>query len=73
MSDTSTTANAVPGDVLEVSGPRGLPARKGEILELVGRTSHPHFRVRWEDGHESLYFPADGGAHVIHHGKRRLV
>jgi hypothetical protein len=27
------------------------------ILEVLGGPGHEHFRVRWEDGHESVYFP----------------
>jgi len=47
-----------PGWVVEVAGHRvGDTARAGEILEILGSESHPHYRVRWEDGHESVYFP----------------
>ena len=35
----------------------GQPRREGEVLEVV-RGEREHYRVRWEDGHESIYFPS---------------
>ena len=50
---------AVPGDIVVVAGHRvGEAERSGEILEVLGEASHPHYRVRWDDGHESLYYPS---------------
>ena len=47
------------GDVIEVTGHRvGEAPRLGEILEVVGEAEHRHYRVRWDDGHESLYYPS---------------
>ena len=37
------------------------------ILEVLGDAGHERFRVRWEDGHESIFFPADDA--VIHRPK----
>jgi Ala-tRNA(Pro) deacylase len=49
-----------------VAGSRtGDPGRKGEILEVLGTAGHPHYLVRWEDGHETLFFPA-GNARILH-------
>ncbi|HET7567274.1 MAG TPA: YbaK/EbsC family protein [Gaiellaceae bacterium] len=49
-----------PGDVVEVSGRRvGDRARSGEILEVLGNGDHPHYLVRWEDGHESILYPGE--------------
>jgi hypothetical protein len=37
----------------------GQPRREGEVLEVVpGDGEHEHYRVRWDDGHESIYFPS---------------
>lgn len=48
------------GDVIEITGHVvGDAPRAAEILEVLGAPGHEHFRVRWEDGHESIYFPAD--------------
>jgi hypothetical protein len=34
----------------------GEPPRKGEIIEVIGTGDAEHFRVRWDDGHVSLFF-----------------
>ena len=48
------------GDVIEVSGRRvGDPGRHGEIAEVLGSAEHPHYLVRWEDGHESVLYPRE--------------
>ena len=31
--------------------------RSGEVLEVLGDGETRHYRVRWQDGHESVYFP----------------
>jgi hypothetical protein len=54
-------AEAHRGDVVEVSGRRvGDPGRVGELLEVLGAREHPHYLVRWEDGHESVLYPGEG-------------
>lgn len=53
-------------DEVVVDAPHtGDPQRKGEILEIPGGGGAVHYRVRWDDGHESLYFPGSD-AHVVH-------
>jgi len=48
------------GDWIEITGHAvGQPPRNGEIIEVLGEPDHERFRVRWEDGHESINFPAD--------------
>ena len=32
-------------------------ARQGEIVATLGADEAVHYRVRWEDGHESVLFP----------------
>jgi hypothetical protein len=56
------------GDWLEVNGVPGYPPRRGEVLEVLGRPGHEHYRVRWEDGRESLHFPAQGTT-IVHRGR----
>ncbi len=34
----------------------GTP-RTGEILEVLGASEHPRYRIRWADGHESIIAP----------------
>jgi len=56
MTHVTITAAGV-GDLVEVVGHRvGDAARYGEILEVLGEPTHPHFRVRWEDGRDSLLY-----------------
>lgn len=51
---------AATGDVIEVSGRRvGDAPRSGEILEVLGSSERPHYLVRWEDGHESVFYPGE--------------
>ncbi len=33
------------------------PRRRGEVIEVIGQGEREHYRVRWQDGHESVYFP----------------
>ena len=57
---TTTGTSVAPGDVVEVSGRRvGDGPRSGEILEVLGSAEHPHYVVRWEDGHESVFYPGE--------------
>jgi hypothetical protein len=47
-----------PGDLVIVDGHRtGDGRRLGEIEEVVGEGARVHFRVRWEDGRESILYP----------------
>jgi hypothetical protein len=34
-----------------------VPRRSGEVLEVIGEGERTHYRVRWQDGHESVYIP----------------
>ena len=34
--------------------------RAGIILEVVRGDPSPRYRIRWDDGHESVYTPAAG-------------
>jgi hypothetical protein len=54
------------GDELVVDSVEvGTPPRSGTILEVLGERGSEHYRVRWHDGHESVFFPSST-AHVIH-------
>lgn len=48
------------GDWIEVHGVPGQPPRKGLVLEVLGAGEHEHYRVRWDEEHESLFFPTEG-------------
>jgi hypothetical protein len=48
------------GDLVIVEGHRiGEARRIGEILERLGEAGHEHYRVRWDDGHESVFYPTN--------------
>jgi Domain of unknown function (DUF1918) len=36
------------------------PARSGTVEERLGEASSRRYRIRWDDGHESIYTPAAG-------------
>ena len=36
------------------------PARSGVVAEVISRKPSPRYRIRWDDGHESIYTPAAG-------------
>ncbi len=60
MSATQHRPMVEQGDIVMVSGRRvGEPARMGEILEVLGRPDHPHYAVRWSDGHQSILYPGE--------------
>jgi hypothetical protein len=40
------------------------PARTGVIEEVVRAAPSPRYRIRWDDGHESIYTPAAGSLRV---------
>jgi hypothetical protein len=63
MNETDQTKTR-PGDIISVTGHSvGERPREGEILEVLGETGHIHYRVRWEDGHESIFYPSSD-AHI---------
>jgi hypothetical protein len=50
-----------PGDhVLVEAGSTDRAARRGVVEEVVRDDPHPRYRIRWDDGHESIYTPAAG-------------
>jgi hypothetical protein len=37
--------------------------RTGVIEEVLREAPSPRYRIRWDDGHESIYTPAAGALH----------
>jgi hypothetical protein len=60
MANRQIASAARVGDRIEARGLHGQPARRGEIVELLGSTGHEHYRVRWDDQHESIVYPTEG-------------
>ena len=60
MNMYTQTRDYVPriGDIVVVDGHRvGDLKRTGEILDILGDAGRPHYRVRWDDDHESIFYP----------------
>jgi hypothetical protein len=49
----------------------GQPTREGEIVEIIEGALGVRYRVRWEDGHGSVFSPSGGSARIIHKPARR--
>ena len=47
------------GQILEIHGHQlGEKSITGEILEVIGPPEHRRFRVRWDDGRETIVYPS---------------
>jgi hypothetical protein len=50
-----------PGDrVLAETESTERAPRRGVVEEVLRDDPRPRYRIRWDDGHESVYAPADG-------------
>lgn len=59
------------GDVIVIAGRHvGAAERIGEILEVLGTPGHVHYRVRWDDGGESIFYPGSDATIRHAHGGR---
>lgn len=62
-----TETRTRPGDVIVLEEHRvGETHRVGEILEVLGDTGSEHYRVRWDDGRETIFYPHSGSATIKH-------
>ncbi|HZD18692.1 MAG TPA: DUF1918 domain-containing protein [Actinomycetota bacterium] len=43
----------------------GQPTREGEILEVIEGEVGIRYRVRWDDGHETVFTPSGGAARIV--------
>jgi hypothetical protein len=47
------------GDRITIDSNRvGGGKRRGEIVEILAGAAGLHYRVRWDDGHETTFFPS---------------
>jgi hypothetical protein len=52
------------GDVIVVESERvAQPERRG-VIEEVLQEAPPRFRIRWDDGHTSIFTPSAGAAKI---------
>jgi hypothetical protein len=53
------------GDLIVVNARRvGGPPRQGEIIEVIEGDLRVQYRVRWSDGHDSIFAPGTGVATI---------
>ena len=57
------------GDWVEVHGQAGKQSRRGQITEVLGAAGREHYRVRWDERHESIFYPATGVV-ILHRSER---
>jgi hypothetical protein len=54
------------GDRIEIESETvGTPAREGEIIEVMQGELSVRYRIRWHDGHETVFTPSGGTARII--------
>jgi hypothetical protein len=54
------------GDRIEAeSESTDRPPRTGVIEEVVREAPSPRYRIRWDDGHETIYTPAAGALRAV--------
>lgn len=59
------------GDVIVVESERAAqPVRRG-VIEEVLQDEPPRFRIRWDDGHTSIFTPSAGAATIEKQQKAR--
>jgi len=60
------------GDRIAVETERvGQAPREGEVMEVVEGSIAISYRIRWDDGHESLFTPAAGAVQVTKRSRQR--
>jgi hypothetical protein len=58
VADTKETPREAVGTITVAGHRVGDRRRTGEILETLGEPGHEHYRVRWEDGSETVFYPS---------------
>jgi Domain of unknown function (DUF1918) len=72
MKQTRTKHAAATGDVVVVESHHvGGERRLGEIVEVLGEGEREHYRVRWEDDRETIFYPGSSDATIEHHRDTR--
>jgi UDP-N-acetylenolpyruvoylglucosamine reductase len=58
--------NAKVGDRIVVESESvGTPTREGKVLEVTSGEVGVRYRVRWNDGHETVFTPSGGSARIV--------
>jgi hypothetical protein len=58
--------DAEAGDRIVVESERAGQSGRAGVIEEVLATEPPRFRVRWDDGHTSIFTPTTGAARIEH-------
>jgi len=63
--------SAIVGDRIAVESERvGQAMREGEVLEVLQPGPDVHYRVRWADGHDTVFFPSGGNLNIVKRARR---
>ena len=69
MSEGAIEPPAEVGDLIVIEGHHvGESRRTGEILEVLGERGQQHYRVRWNDDRETVFYPSSDA--TIHRATR---
>jgi Domain of unknown function (DUF1918) len=69
MSEGAIEPPAEIGDLVVIEAHHaGESRRTGEILEVLGEPGHEHYRVRWDDDRETVFYPSSDA--TIHRATR---
>jgi hypothetical protein len=49
------------------------PARSGVVEEVLQGGTSSRYRIRWDDGHESIYTPSAGALHLVQAAKTKAT
>ena len=60
-----------PGDRVIVEAESTERRSLGGVIEEVVREEPPRYRIRWDDGRESIYSPAAGALHKAESAKTK--
>jgi Domain of unknown function (DUF1918) len=61
-----SSTGAKPGDVIVIESEKvGSPPREGQVLEILQGQISVSYRVRWQDGHESVIAPGAGNTSIV--------
>jgi hypothetical protein len=58
------------GDWIEVAATGEGSPQRGVIVAVLGEDRHMHFRVRWDEEHVSLFYPAER-RFIVHRASSR--
>jgi Domain of unknown function (DUF1918) len=65
-------AGAKRGDMIVIESEKvGSPPREGEVLEILHGQVSVSYRVRWQDGHESVIAPGAGNTSIVRSQRTR--